>query len=81
MRSTVILIVVLTLVCLISALALALVNNLTEERIIEQKRLAKLRAVKEVLPRDASQEVSSVPEWKEKDGTAKEIYLGKNFRL
>ena len=76
MRDTVVLVVVLTLVCLISALALALVNDLTEDRIAEQKRLAKLRAVKEVLPRDASQEVSSVPEWKEKDGTAKEIYLG-----
>ncbi len=77
MRSTVILVVVLTLVCLISALALALVNDLTKDRIVEQKRLAKLRAVKEVLPQDASQDVSSVPEWKEKDGTAKEIYLGK----
>ena len=77
MRSTFILVVVLTLVCLISALALALVNNLTKDRIAEQKRLAKLRAVEEVLPRDSSQDVLSVPEWKEKDGTAKEIYLGK----
>ena len=84
MRSTVMLVVVLTLVCLISALALALVNELTKERIDEQKRLAKLRAVSEALPRsdvpynnDPSEAVISVDQWKEKDGTAKEIYLGK----
>ncbi len=84
MRSTVMLVVVLTLVCLISALALALVNNLTEDRISEQKRLAKLRAVAEALPRDdvqydndPSQDVLTISEWKEKDGTPKEVYLGK----
>ncbi len=84
MRSTVMLVVVLTLVCLISALALALVNNLTADRIAEQRRLARLRAVSEALPRDdvhydndPSASVVSVSQWKEKDGTAKEIYLGK----
>lgn len=84
MRSTIMLVVVLTLVCIISALALALVNNVTAERIAEQKRLAKLRAVSEALPRkdvkydnDPSKAVISVEQWKEKDGTAKEIYLGK----
>ncbi|MFC1714317.1 RnfABCDGE type electron transport complex subunit G [Candidatus Poribacteria bacterium] len=84
MRSTVMLVVVLTLVCLISALALAFVNNLTEDRIAAQKLAAKLRAVEEALPRDdlqydnnPSQDISSISEWKEKDGTAKEIYLGK----
>jgi electron transport complex protein RnfG len=78
------LVVVLTLVCLISALALALVNSFTEERIEEQKRLAKLRAVSEALPQedveydnDPSKAVMTISEWKEKDGTAKEIYLGK----
>ncbi len=84
MRSTVMLVVVLTLVCLISALALAFVNELTEDRIAAQKLAAKLRAVEEALPRDdlqydnnPSQDVLSIPEWKEKDDTAKEIYLGK----
>lgn len=84
MGSTVMLVVVLTLVCVISALALALVNNLTEDRIIEQKRLAKLRAVTEALPRDdlqydndPSKDTIEIPEWKEKDGAPKTIYLGK----
>lgn len=83
MRSTVMLVVVLTLVCLVSALALALVNSLTEDRIAEQKRLAKLRAVTEALPgddvqynNDPSEDVITISEWKE-DGTPKEIYLAK----
>jgi len=83
MRSTVMLVVVLTLVCLVSALALALVNSFTEDRIAEQKRLAKLRAVTEALPRDdvqydndPSRDVITISGWKE-NGTPKEIYLGK----
>ena len=84
MRSIVMLVVVLTLVCLISALALALVNGLTEERIAEQRRLARLRAVEVALPRDymecdndPSQDVAVISEWKEKDGTPKKVCLGK----
>lgn len=84
MRSTIILIFVLTLVCLISAMALALVNNLTEDRIIEQKRLAELRAVKAALTsgglqfdNDPSKDIITEEEWKEKDGTPKKVYQGK----
>ena len=84
MRSMVTLVVVLTLVCLISALALALVNGLTEGRIAEQKRLARLRAVAEALPRDEvgydndpSEDITTTTEWQERDGTLKKIYLGK----
>ena len=84
MRSTVMLVVVLTLVCLISALALALVNNLTEDRIVEQKRLARLRAVSEALlhgdvecDNDPSKDEITIPEWKEKDGTPKTVCLGR----
>ena len=84
MRSMVMLVVVLTLVCLVSALALALVNRVTEDRIAEQKRLARLRAVTEALPRDdvqydndPSKDVAEISEWKEKDGTPKRIYQGK----
>ena len=84
MRSTVMLVVVLTLVCLISALALALVNSITEDRIAEQKRLAELRAVSEALPRDSvnydndpSKDVIAVTQWKTKDGTPKRVFLGK----
>jgi electron transport complex protein RnfG len=75
-------VLVLTLVCLVSALALALVNNLTEERIAEQRRRAKLRAVTEALPRDdvqydndPSQDVSTISQWEE-EGVPKTIYLG-----
>ena len=84
MRSTVMLVVVLTLVCLISAFALALVNGLTEDRIAEQKRLAELRAVEVALPRDyiecendPSQDVATVSDWKDADGAPKKICVGK----
>lgn len=50
MRSTARLIVALTLTCLGSALALAAIHGLTEAPILEQKRLANLRAIQEVLP-------------------------------
>ena len=77
MRSMVMQVVVLTLVCLISALALALVNDLTEERIAEQKRLAMLQAVVTALTcgdlecdNDPSRDMAPpIPEWKEDDGT------------
>ncbi len=84
MRDTIMLVVVLALVCIISALALALVNNLTEDRIAEQKRLIRLRAVAAALPRgdlqydnDPSKDIIELPEWKGKDGSSKTIYLGK----
>lgn len=84
MRSTLSLVLALTIVCLISALALALVNGITEDRILEQKRLAKLRALSEALPKDIlhydndpSKDMVEITDWKEKDGTPKVIYLGK----
>ena len=85
MRSMVTLVIVLTLVCLISALALALVNGLTDDRIAEQKRLARLRAVAEALPRDdvgydndPSEDITTATQWRERDGTLKKIYLGRS---
>jgi electron transport complex protein RnfG len=50
MDSAVRLIIVLTITCLVSALALAAINNLTEQPIQVQKQLATMRAVQEVLP-------------------------------
>ena len=50
MKESARLIVVLTLVCLIAALALAGVDRLTKEPRLVQKRLARLRAIKSVLP-------------------------------
>jgi electron transport complex protein RnfG len=50
MRSTARLIAALTITCLASALALAAIYALTETPIQEQKRLANLRAIQEVLP-------------------------------
>lgn len=43
-------VVVLTLICLIAALALAGVDRFTTEPQLEEKRLARLRAIKSVLP-------------------------------
>jgi len=84
MQNTLSLVATLTVVCLLSALALALVNGVTADRILEQKRLAKLRAVSEALPKDAlnynndpSKDTVEIPDWIEKDGTPKVIYLGK----
>jgi len=85
MKNTITLVVVLTIVCLISALSLALVNNLTVSRIAEEKQKAELRAVSSALPRDQvhydndpSKDIVKIPEWTEKDGTPKKIYLGKH---
>ena len=50
MKESLRLVVVLTLVCLIAALALAGVDRLTKEPRLEQKRLAHLKAIKSVLP-------------------------------
>lgn len=50
MHSTARLIITLTVTCLGSALALAAIHGLTEAPIQEQKRLANLRAIEEVLP-------------------------------
>ncbi len=50
MRDIIRLIVVLTLVCVVAAVALAKVYEVTKEPIAEQRRLAKLKAVKAVLP-------------------------------
>jgi len=85
MKNTIALVVVLTTVCIISALSLALVNNLTASRIVEAKQKAELRAVSSALPRDQvhydndpSKDIVKIPEWTEKDGTPKKIYLGKH---
>lgn len=50
MKESLRLVVVLTLVCLIAALALAGVDRITKEPRLEQKRLAHLKAIKSVLP-------------------------------
>jgi electron transport complex protein RnfG len=47
------LVVVLTVICAISAFALAIVYNVTKEPIAEQKRLEMIKAIKSVLPSSA----------------------------
>ena len=84
MRESLMLVIVLTIVCLLSALALALVNNITASRIIEQKRISQLNAVKKALPynkllydNDPGKDMVRIEEWKEKDGKPKDIYVAK----
>jgi len=63
MRSTVRLIAALAITCAVSALALSVIHGLTEEPIEEQKRLAVMRAVQEVLPpfdNDPAQETLTI---------------------
>ena len=84
MRNMIMLVVVLTVVCVISALSLGVVNNITASRIAEQNQKAKLKAITSALPKDRlgydndpSRDIVKIPEWIEKDGTPKEIYLAK----
>jgi Na+-translocating ferredoxin:NAD+ oxidoreductase RnfG subunit len=81
MRSTARLIVALTITCLGSALALAAIHGLTEVPIQEQKRLATMRAIQEVLPPFDNDPVESTRQILLEDnevGAQKEltIYLG-----
>jgi RnfABCDGE-type electron transport complex G subunit len=90
----VIMVFVMTFVCLVSALALGMVNNLTEARIAHQKQLNEIRAVEKTLLRgeveyyhDPDKDVIKIPEWKDlgppsagkkKDGNPEKIYLGRD---
>ncbi|MCK4597972.1 RnfABCDGE type electron transport complex subunit G, partial [bacterium] len=81
MRSTARLIVALTITCLVSALALAAIHDLTEVPIQEQKRLATMRAIQEVLPPFDNDPVESTRQILLEDnevGAQKEliVYLG-----
>ncbi len=84
MNETLKLVTTLTIVCLLSALLLSLVNSLTIERIKEQARIERLNAVYESLPgdilqynNDPSKDILTVKEWKSEDNKPKEIYVGK----
>jgi electron transport complex protein RnfG len=81
MGSTARLIIALTITCLVSALALAVIYGLTEEPIEEQKRLAIMRAVQEVLPpfdNDPAGETRQIALEDDETGAEKEltVYLG-----
>jgi electron transport complex protein RnfG len=84
MRSAVMQVVILTLICTISALALALVNDLTEERIVEQKQAAERRAVEAALlhggmkyDNKPSEDTIEIADWKDENGDPKKVRLGK----
>lgn len=85
MRESFMMVAILTIVCLLSALSLTLVNNITADRIAEQKQKAKLHAVLSVLPKDRlhydndlDKDMMKIAEWTNKDGTPKEVYIAKN---
>jgi electron transport complex protein RnfG len=65
---------VLTIICLISAFALANIYNITKEPIAEQKRLEMVRAIKSVLPKS----VINDPVKDKLVVNGKDIYIGKN---
>lgn len=84
MQDTIKMIVVLTIVCVLSALVLGIVNDITADKIAKQRQNAKFKAITSALPsdkvrydNDPSMDTVIIPEWKEKDGTTKEIYLAK----
>jgi len=68
------LVVVLTIICVISAFALALVYNVTKEPIAKQKRLEMIKAIKSVLPSSAVNDPVKDKVTIEK----KDIYIGKD---
>lgn len=84
MKSEAKMVLTLTFVCLLSGLAIALVNELTEERIVEQKRLAERRAILLafasggiICDNDPSIDVVRLDKWRESEDALKRIFLGK----
>ena len=68
------LVVVLTIICAVSAFALAMVYNFTKEPIAKQKRLEMIKAIKSVLP--ATTQNDPLKDKITIDG--KDIYIGKD---
>ena len=84
MNSKFMMIFVLTLVCLVSAFALAVVNDITAGPIARQKKLAEARSVSAALPKsvlkydnDPSSDIVTVPEWKSPDGSPMKVYVAR----
>lgn len=76
MRDIVRLIVVLTVVCIIAAVALARVYEFTKEPIAEQRRLARLKAVEAVLPEHENQPDQNTINVDLENGQRRMVYLG-----
>jgi electron transport complex protein RnfG len=76
MRDIVRLIVVLTLVCIVAAVALARVYEFTKEPIAEQRRLARLKAVVAVLPEHENQPDQNTINLELENGKTRMVYLG-----
>ena len=76
MRDIIRLVVILTLVCIVAAMALARVYEFTKEPIAQQRRLARLRAVKGVLPEHENQPDQDTIEIDLGNGDIKLVYLG-----
>lgn len=78
MREVIRLIVVLTLICVVGAVALAKVYDFTKGPIAEQRRLAKLRAIDAVLPEHDNSPDQSTLEFATQGNEKKTVYLGLN---
>jgi len=76
MRDIVRLVVVLTLVCIVAAVALAKVYDFTKGPIAEQRRLARLKAVEAVLPEHENHPDQDIIEVDLRSGEKKMVYLG-----
>ncbi len=76
MRDIIRLILVLTLVCIVAAVALARVYEFTKGPITEQRRLARLKAVESVLPDHENQPDQDTIEVSLDNGGTKTVYLG-----
>lgn len=77
MREILRLIIVLTLICIVAAIALAKVYDFTKGPIAEQRRLAKLKAIEAVLPEHNNEPDKDTVEFDLGDiGEKRTIYLG-----
>jgi electron transport complex protein RnfG len=76
MRDIIRLVVVLTLVCIVAAIALAKVYDFTKEPIAQQRRLARLRAVEAVLPEHDNQPDQDTVDLRLDDEAMQLVYLG-----
>ncbi len=82
MKESVRLVFVLTFICLLASLGLALVNRATEQRIAHQKKMEKLSAIRSVLPPFDNDPIKDKKEFivgKDEEGCpiTKTFYLGK----
>ena len=82
MRDILELVIVLTAICIVAGISLAKVYDITKEPIAEQRRIARMRAVKAVLPphdNEPDQNTVRIP-WEKEKGKEENILIYKGLQ-